>query len=81
MGILKTLTEEYFGEIEREEDLIDIHDLNVEIVSFTDNNDKFHKRGYKPKDKDILKELLLHLWFIFVFYRTIRKHICCVLSL
>ena len=58
MGILKTLTEEYFGEIEREEDLIDIHDLNVEIVSFTDNNGKFHKRGYKPKDKDTLEKLL-----------------------
>ena len=58
MGILKKLTEEYFGEIEREEDLIDIHDLNVEIVSFTDNNDKFHKKGYKPKDKDTLKKLL-----------------------
>ena len=58
MGILKTLTKEYFGEIEREEDLIDIHDLNVEIVSFTDNNDKFHKKGYKPKDKDTLKKLL-----------------------
>ena len=58
MGILKKLTEEYFGEIEREEDLIDIHDLNVEIVSFTDNNGKFHKRGYKPKDKDTLKKLL-----------------------
>ena len=58
MGILKNLTEEYFGEIEREEDLIDIHDLNVEIVSFTDNNGKFHKRGYKPKDKDTLEKLL-----------------------
>ena len=58
MGILKKLTEEYFGEIEREEDLIDIHDLNVEIVSFTDNNGKKHKRGYKPKDKDTLKKLL-----------------------
>ena len=58
MGILKKLTEEYFGEIEREEDLIDIHDLNVEIVSFTDNNGKFHKRGYKPEDRDTLKELL-----------------------
>ena len=58
MGILKKLTEEYFGEIEREEDLIDIHDLNVEIVSFTDNNGKKHRKGYKPKDKDILKELL-----------------------
>ena len=58
MGILKKLTEEYFGEIEREEDLIDIHDLNVEIVSFTDNNGKFHKKGYKPKDKDTLEKLL-----------------------
>ena len=58
MGILKNLTEEYFGNTTREEDLIDIHDLNVEIVSFTDNNGKKHKRGYKPKDKDTLKKLL-----------------------
>ena len=58
MGILKTITEEYFGEIEREEDLIDIHDLNVERVSFTDNNGKKHRRGYKPKDRYTLKELL-----------------------
>ena len=58
MGILKTITEEYFGNIIREEDFIDIHDLNVEIVSFTDNNGKFHKRGYKPEDRDTLKELL-----------------------
>ena len=58
MGILKTLTKEYFGEIEREEDEINIDKLNVEIVSFTDNNGKKHKRGYKPKDKDTLKRLL-----------------------
>ena len=58
MGILKKLTEEYFGEIEREEDLIDIVGLDVEIVSFTDNNGKKHKRGYKPKDKNTLKKLL-----------------------
>ena len=58
MGILKKLTEEYFGEIEREEDEINIDKLNVEIVSFTDNNGKKHKRGYKPKDKDTLKWLL-----------------------
>ena len=58
MGILKKLTEEYFGNTTREEDLIDIHDLNVEIVSFTDNNGKFHKRGYKPKYKDTLKKIL-----------------------
>ena len=58
MGILKNLTEEYFGEIEREEDLIDIVGLDVEIVSFTDNNGKKHRRGYKPKDKDTLEKLL-----------------------
>ena len=58
MGILKKLTEEYFGEIEREEDLIDIVGLDVEIVSFTDNNGKKHKKGYKPKDRDTLKKLL-----------------------
>ena len=58
MGILKTITEEYFGNIIREEDFIDIYGLDVEIVSFTDNNGKFHKRGYKPKDKDTLEKLL-----------------------
>ena len=58
MGILKKLTQEYFGNTTREEDLIDIHDLNVEIVSFTDNNGKKHRKGYKPKDKDTLKKLL-----------------------
>ncbi len=58
MGILKNLTEEYFGNTIREEDLIDIHDLNVEIVSFTDNNGKKHGRGYKPKDRDTLEKLL-----------------------
>ena len=58
MGILKTITEEYFGNIIREEDFIDIVGLDVEIVSFTDNNGKFHKRGYKPKYKDTLEKLL-----------------------
>ena len=58
MGILKKLTEEYFGDTVREEDEINIDGLDVEIVSFTDNNDKFHKRGYKPKDKDTLEKLL-----------------------
>ena len=58
MGILKNLTEEYFGNIIREEDEINIDGLDVEIVSFTDNNGKFHKKGYKPKDKDTLKKLL-----------------------
>ena len=58
MGILKTITEEYFGNIIREEDEINIDGLDVEIVSFTDNNGKKHRRGYKPKDRDTLKELL-----------------------
>ena len=58
MGILKTITEEYFGNIIREEDEINIDGLDVEIVSFTDNNGKKHGRGYKPKDRDTLKELL-----------------------
>ena len=58
MGILKTLTEEYFGNTIREEDEINIDGFDVEIVSFTDNNGKFHKKGYKPKDKDTLKKLL-----------------------
>ena len=58
MGILKTITEEYFGNIIREEDEINIDGLDVEIVSFTDNNGKKHRRGYKPKDKDTLEKLL-----------------------
>ena len=58
MGILKNLTEEYFGNIIREEDEINIDGLDVEIVSFTDNNGKKHRRGYKPKDKNTLEKLL-----------------------
>ena len=58
MGILKTITEEYFGETIREEDEINIDGLDVEIVSFTDNNKKYHEKGYKPEDRDNLKELL-----------------------
>ena len=58
MGILKTITDEYFGETIREEDEIDLTGLDVEIVSFTDNNGNIHRRGYKPKDEDNLKELL-----------------------
>ena len=49
MGILKNLTEEYFGNTTREEDKINIDGLDVDIVSFTDNNGKKHRRGYKPK--------------------------------
>ena len=58
MGILKELTKEYFGEKVRKEDEIDIFGLEVEIVSFKDNNGKYHERGYKPKDRDTLKKLL-----------------------
>ena len=58
MGILKTITEEYFGDTIRKEDEINIEGLDVEIVSFTDNNGKYHGKGYKPKDRDILKKLL-----------------------
>lgn len=50
MGILKNLTDEYFGKTIREEDKIDISDLDVEIVSFTDKNGKFHRHGYRVKD-------------------------------
>ena len=52
MGVLKTLTDEYFGEDIRKEDLIDISDLEVEIVEFTDMNGKFHKYGYRVIDGD-----------------------------
>jgi len=58
MGILKTITEEYFGETIRKEDEINIEGLNVKIVSFTDNNGNIHRKGYKPKDKINLKRLL-----------------------
>ena len=58
MGILKDLTKEYFGEKVRKEDEIDIFGLDVKMVSFKDNNGKFHKKGYKPKDRDTLKKLL-----------------------
>ena len=58
MGILKELTKEYFGEKVRKEDEINIEGLDVDIVSFKDNNGNYHGRGYKPKDLDNLKELL-----------------------
>ena len=58
MGVLKDLTKEYFGEKVRKEDDINIDGLEVDIVSFKDNNGNYHRRGYKPKDLDNLKELL-----------------------
>ena len=50
MGVLKTITDEYFGDSIRKEDEIDISDLDVEIFSFTDKNGKFHKHGYRVID-------------------------------
>ena len=50
MGVLKTITDEYFGDSIREEDKIDISGLDVEIVSFKDNNGVEHKHGYRVKD-------------------------------
>ena len=50
MGVLKTLTNEYFGISTRKEDEIPIGDLPVEIVSFTDKNNVFHKKGFKVLD-------------------------------
>ena len=61
MGILKELTEEYFGKKVRKEDEINIEGLDVEIVSFTDKNGNFHKRGYKPKNGIVLKALLIRM--------------------
>lgn len=52
MGVLKKITGEYFGDTIRKEDEIDISDLDVEIVSFTDRNKKHHYRGYRVVDSD-----------------------------
>lgn len=53
IGVLKKLTEEYFGDTIRKEDFIDLSDLAVEIVSFTDKNGVTHRHGYRViKDKD-----------------------------
>ena len=58
MGVLKDLTKEYFGEKVRKEDEINIEGLDVDIVPFTDNNGKKHKKGYKPKNEFVLEKLL-----------------------
>ena len=58
MGILKDLTKEYFGKTVRKEDEINIEGLDVDIVTFTDKNKKIHRRGYKPKDRGNLSQLL-----------------------
>ena len=58
MGVLKDLTKEYFGEILRKEDEINIDGIDVDIVTFTDKNGNVHRRGYKPKEIYSLKILL-----------------------
>ena len=52
MGVLKTLTDEYFGDSIRKEDEINISGLDVEIVKFKDNNGVEHKHGYRVIDGD-----------------------------
>lgn len=56
MGVLLNLTKEYFGDIEREEDWIEIEGVNR--VSFTDGNGRLHKKGYRPKNRSVLKRLM-----------------------
>jgi surface protein len=48
MGVLKKLTEEYFGKNERLEDRVVVD--GVERVDFTDRNGVRHRNGYKVKD-------------------------------
>lgn len=59
MGVLKNLTDEYFGKTERMEEIPN----GVVRVNFTDNNGVFHRNGYRVEngDKDILKELIKRL--------------------
>ena len=73
MGVLKDLTKEYFGEKVRKEDEINIEGLDVEIVSFTDNNGKKHKRGYKPKDIDTSE--IKDMSFLFFYNNTFNGDI------
>ncbi len=60
MGVLKNLTKEYFGEIEREEAKIDGVEENHK---FTDKNGKFHEKGFfiTNGENKILRELVLKL--------------------
>ena len=58
MGILKNILEKLFGETVKKEEKIEIYDIDVEIVTFTDNNGKYHERGYKPINTPSLRKLL-----------------------
>ena len=62
MNVLSKLTDEYFGETMRDEDLVTIKD--VEIKPFTDKNGKYHKYGYHITNgygTSTLKELIRQL--------------------
>lgn len=52
MNVLSKLTKEYLWDNIREEDEIDISDLDVDIIQFKDNNGCFHGHGYRVKDGD-----------------------------
>ena len=63
MGILKNITEEYFGEIERDEDKLLMPETlpkGVELHEFKDKNGRIHKNGFyiKSKDKYTLMDLI-----------------------
>jgi hypothetical protein len=66
MGVLKRLTEEYFGETERKEDMIEVPNF-VERADFTDTNGKRHRNGYRVNfgddmvDRTILRDLISRL--------------------
>lgn len=62
MGVLKNLTDEYFGETERMEDKIELP-KGVIRKDFTDKNGVRHHNGYfvKNGNKETLKELLKRL--------------------
>lgn len=57
MGILKNITDEYFGEIAREEDIIEMY--GVETRAFKDKNGTFHKHGYHilPPESRLSRDL------------------------
>lgn len=46
MGVLKKITDEYFGDTIRKEDIIELPD-GVIVVDFTDNNGNRHIHGYR----------------------------------
>lgn len=60
MGILKTITEEYFGDTVRKEDEIDINIRGVVRKDFKDISGKRHKNGFyvSSGNKNTLEKLI-----------------------